>query len=193
SRRRADPIAQTGDANGLRAMLAAEECAVLLEAVPDDADAAVLAGRRQRMDRALEAVEGVGGAVHGHLKRLVVVVSTSFTSGHDNLTALAWFGGLEAITPPCRGRFRPFCGPMAALFCPRSRRIPHFCGKRGGKPRPRGGTFCFAAGTNSQNSRARPRRHGGGWVGGQMSVFRLAAGVPALARGVAVVTALAAN
>src|SRR5215471_9070794 len=118
SRRRADTIAQAGDANGFRAMFAAEEGAVLLEAVPDDADATVLAGRRQRMDRALEAVEGVGGAVHGHLKRLVVVVSTGFTSGHDNLTALAWFGGLEAITPPCRGRFRPFCGPMAALFAP---------------------------------------------------------------------------
>jgi hypothetical protein len=58
SRRRADPIAQSGDADGLRAMLAAEKGAVLLEAVSDDADAAVLAGRRQRMDRAFEAVEG---------------------------------------------------------------------------------------------------------------------------------------
>src|SRR6516225_7859105 len=118
SRRRADMIAQAGDANGFRAMFAAEEGAVLLEAVPDDADATVLAGWRQRMDRALEAVEGVGGAVHGHLKRLVVVVSTGFTSGHDNLTALARFGGLEAITPPCRGRFRPVCAPAAALFAP---------------------------------------------------------------------------
>jgi hypothetical protein len=57
SRCRADPVAQTAYANGLRAMLAAEEGAVLLEAVPDDADAAVLAGRRQRMDRAFETVE----------------------------------------------------------------------------------------------------------------------------------------
>src|SRR5262249_50898244 len=54
-------------------------------------------------------------------------------------------------------------------------------------------TFCFATATNSQNPRARPRRHGGGWVGGQMSLFRLAAGVIALAIGAAVVTALAAN
>src|SRR5215831_6502316 len=61
SRRRADAVAQAGYANGLGAMLAAEEGAVLFESVADDADAAVLAGRRQRMDRALEAVEGVGG------------------------------------------------------------------------------------------------------------------------------------
>src|SRR5262249_47806910 len=60
SGRRADPIAQTGDANGLRAMLAAEEGAVLLETVPNDADAAVFAGRRQRMDRAFD----MGGTVH---------------------------------------------------------------------------------------------------------------------------------
>jgi len=76
-------------------MLAAKEGAVLLEAVPDDADAAVLAGRRQRVDRAFEAVEGVGGAVHGHLKRLVVVVSAGFASGHDNLATGCGFGGLR--------------------------------------------------------------------------------------------------
>jgi SGNH domain (fused to AT3 domains) len=34
------------------------------------------------MDRALEAVEGVGGAVHAHLKRLVVIVSAGFAYGH---------------------------------------------------------------------------------------------------------------
>src|SRR5262245_18582421 len=84
SRRRADAIAQAGYANGLGAVLAAEEGAVLLEPVADDADAAVLAGRRQRMDRAFEAVEGVGGTVHADLKRLVVVVSAGFTSRHDN-------------------------------------------------------------------------------------------------------------
>src|SRR5262249_45940535 len=50
-----------------------------------------------------------------------------------------------------------------------------------------------ATATNSQNPRARLRRNGGGWVGGQMSVSKLAAGVTALAIGAAVVTALAAN
>ena len=37
------------------------------------------------------------------------------------------------------------------------------------------------------------QRNGGGWVGGQMSVPKLAAGLLALAVGAAVVTALAAN
>ena len=37
------------------------------------------------------------------------------------------------------------------------------------------------------------RRNGGGWVGGQMSVPKLAAGLLALVIGAAVVTALAAN
>src|SRR3979411_538278 len=66
-------------------MLAAEERAVLLEPVTDDADAAVLAGRRQRMDCAFEAVKRVGGAIHAHLERLVVIVSARFASGHGNL------------------------------------------------------------------------------------------------------------
>jgi hypothetical protein len=74
-RRRADAIAQAGDADHLGAMLAAEECAVLFQPVADDADAAVLARRRQRVDRAFETVEGVGGAVHAHLERLVVIVA----------------------------------------------------------------------------------------------------------------------
>src|ERR1700754_3385289 len=88
---RAEAVAKSGDANHLGAMLAAEEGAVLFEAVTDDADAAVLAGWRQRVDRAFEAVEGVGGAVHAHLKRLVVLVSARFASGHGNLP-LAPFG-----------------------------------------------------------------------------------------------------
>src|SRR4029077_16045616 len=82
---RADAIAQAGDADHLGAMLAAEECAVLFQPVTDHADAAVLARRRQRVDRAFETVEGVGGAVHAHLECLVVIVSARFTSGHGSL------------------------------------------------------------------------------------------------------------
>jgi hypothetical protein len=37
------------------------------------------------MDRALEAIESVGRAVHTHLKRLVVVISARFAFGHDCL------------------------------------------------------------------------------------------------------------
>src|SRR5262249_11735877 len=80
--RRADTVAQSGDAGSLGAVLAAEESPFLLEAVAHDADAAILAFRRQRMDRTFEAVEGMGGTVHAHLERLVVIVPAGFTSGH---------------------------------------------------------------------------------------------------------------
>jgi hypothetical protein len=92
SGRRAEPVAQADDAGHLGAMLTAEERAVLLEPVADDADAAILAGRRQRMDRAFEAVEGMGGAVHAHLERLVVVVAAGFTSGHGDLASACRVG-----------------------------------------------------------------------------------------------------
>src|SRR5262245_23950317 len=86
----ADAVAQAGDASHLRAMLAAEEGAVLLQPVADDADAAVLAGRRQRVDRAFETVEGVRGSAHAHLERLVVIVPAGFTSGHGSNSR--WWG-----------------------------------------------------------------------------------------------------
>jgi hypothetical protein len=44
-------------------MLAAEEGALLLEPVADDADAASFACRRKGMNRAFEAVEGVPSIV----------------------------------------------------------------------------------------------------------------------------------
>src|SRR5260370_20231776 len=69
-------------------MLAAEEGALLLEPVADDAGAAILAFRRQRMNGAFEAVEGMGDPAHAHLERLVIIVATGFTSGHDDLAAV---------------------------------------------------------------------------------------------------------
>ena len=60
-------------------------CAFLFEPVADDVDSAISAGRSERMDRALKAVEGVSRAVHAHLKRLVVFISARFASGHDSL------------------------------------------------------------------------------------------------------------
>jgi hypothetical protein len=77
-------------------MVAAEERAVLLEPVADDPDAAMVAARGERMDGALEAVEGVGGSVHAHLERLVVVVSARLAPGHDRLPKVV--GGLTVIT-----------------------------------------------------------------------------------------------
>jgi hypothetical protein len=64
-RRVADAVAQARHAGLLGAMLAAEEGPLLLQSVADDPDAAILACRRQRMNGAFEAVEGViaGGSL----------------------------------------------------------------------------------------------------------------------------------
>src|SRR5215207_2208914 len=49
----------------------------------DDFAATVLAARRERVHRTLEAIEGVRIAPrHGHFKRLIVLVAADFTSGH---------------------------------------------------------------------------------------------------------------
>ena len=84
--------------------------------LPNDSRAAMFAGRRQGMDRAFETVEGVGGTVHADLKCLVVVVSTGFTSRHDNPRKWLWFWGLAVITPRRRAGSGRFCVPMAALL-----------------------------------------------------------------------------
>ena len=69
-------------------MLAAKEGALLLEAVTDNPDAAMRAGRRQCMDRAFEAVERVGLATLDHLKRLVVIVPAGFADCHDTISLI---------------------------------------------------------------------------------------------------------
>src|SRR5690242_19488383 len=76
------PVLQTLDAFAFGAVIAAEERAAFLEAVAEDAAAAVLAARRQRLDRTLEAVERVRPSIHRHLKRLVVVVAAGFAGRH---------------------------------------------------------------------------------------------------------------
>ena len=67
----------------LGAMLATIKAARLLHAVPHDPDSAVIAGRCERMNGALEAVVGMRLAVHRDLKGLVVVVAAGFTCSHD--------------------------------------------------------------------------------------------------------------
>jgi hypothetical protein len=61
-------------------MDAAEDSAVVLDPMPDDAAAAMGVGGRERLDRAFEAVEDHGAAAHGDLEALVVVVAALFTS-----------------------------------------------------------------------------------------------------------------
>ena len=83
-------VAQADHSLDLGAMLATEECAFLFEPVTDDMNTTIVAGRGQRMDRALKAIKGVRRAIHAHLKRLVVVISAGFASGHDCLSF--WLG-----------------------------------------------------------------------------------------------------
>src|SRR5262245_61098848 len=71
------------------AMRAAVEAAGRLDAVPDDLAAAVLAHRRQPVDRALEGVEGVRGAADANLERLVVIVTTDVASSHGGSSLFA--------------------------------------------------------------------------------------------------------
>jgi hypothetical protein len=59
-----------------------EDFAVRFDAVPDDAAIAVWANRRQRVDRALEAVEGVTLSAHDYFKRLVILVFANFAFRH---------------------------------------------------------------------------------------------------------------
>src|SRR5271165_2266072 len=93
-------------------MITTEEDAFLLQPVTDNMNAAIVAGRSQRMDRALEAVEGVGRAVHAHLKRLVVVIAAGFASGHGGLP-FAW-RGLLSYNPRRTARV-PFGSPSLRL------------------------------------------------------------------------------
>jgi hypothetical protein len=74
-------------------MLATEEGTFLFEPVTDNMNAAIVAGWSEGMDRTLEAIEGVGLAVHAHLKRFVVVVSAGFASGHDVLPSVEGCSG----------------------------------------------------------------------------------------------------
>src|SRR5262249_62106940 len=67
SGRRADAVAQAGNARPLGAMLAAKESPFLLEPVAHDADPASLAFWRQRLDRTFEHVKCMGGTGHRYL------------------------------------------------------------------------------------------------------------------------------
>src|SRR5687767_2593311 len=70
---------------GVRAVRAAVEGVVRLDAVADDLAAAVGADGRQLVDRALEAVERVGDSGGHDLKRHVIVVAAHFALGHGEL------------------------------------------------------------------------------------------------------------
>ncbi|HTO03739.1 MAG TPA: hypothetical protein VL069_08555 [Opitutus sp.] len=62
---------------------AAEDQAGDFHAVSDDADAAVLAGGRERVDRAFETIEHMRDVVPTDFETLVVIVSANFTGRHN--------------------------------------------------------------------------------------------------------------
>ena len=63
-------------------MRAAVERAIRFDAMSHDFAMAVRARRRQQMNRALEAVEGVRRVALQHLEGLVVVIAAHFTLSH---------------------------------------------------------------------------------------------------------------
>ena len=70
-------------------MDAAENLSASFNAVPDNPAIAMRANRRQRVDGALEAVEGVVLAADDHFKRLVVFVLTNFACTHTQMFSRA--------------------------------------------------------------------------------------------------------
>jgi hypothetical protein len=81
---RLDAVTQTGDAILLGAVIAAVKSAACFQTVPDDPNAAMLAGWRQRVDRALETVKRMGLAPHNNVEGLVVIVATGFAGWHEH-------------------------------------------------------------------------------------------------------------
>jgi hypothetical protein len=69
-------------ASGAGAVHAAKDLSARFDAVADDTAVAVGANRRQRMDCALEAIEGVTLSAHDDFKRLVIFVLANFACRH---------------------------------------------------------------------------------------------------------------
>jgi hypothetical protein len=66
-------------------MIAAEHCPAFLQAMPDDSNTAVGAGRRKLVDGTFEAVKRVGFIRNDYLKSFIVVVPASITFRHTLL------------------------------------------------------------------------------------------------------------
>jgi hypothetical protein len=94
-----------------RAMRAAEEGPVGLDAVPDNPTAAMVADRRQLVDGALEAVEDVSVTGRDNFECQVIVVATHFALGHG------WPRDLEMEERRCKARARGLGGRSSARLC----------------------------------------------------------------------------
>jgi hypothetical protein len=66
-------------------MDATENLSVRFNAVPDDSAIAMRANRRQRVDRALKAVEGMVFATNDYFECLVILIFANFTCSHTQI------------------------------------------------------------------------------------------------------------
>ena len=93
------PIDDLPHAAPPRAVRAAEVLAARLDAVPDDRTLAVEAARRERLDRALEGVERVGGPTDRDLERFVIGVAAALTWRHGPEVCNEHAGAPAALAP----------------------------------------------------------------------------------------------
>ena len=77
-------------------MNAAIDLPIGFHTVPHDPAVAVWADRRQRVDRAFEAIECVMFSGYDHLKRLVIFIFANFACSHTQI--LSRVGGFAAVS-----------------------------------------------------------------------------------------------
>jgi len=75
-------VLQLRFAGRARAVDATENLSVRFDAMSDDPAVAMRANRCQRVDRALEAVEGVMLPANDYFERLVILIFANFTCSH---------------------------------------------------------------------------------------------------------------
>jgi hypothetical protein len=79
---RSRAVFQLRFAGRTRAVDATENLSVRFNAVPDNPAVAVGTNRRQRVDRALEAIEGVTLPANDNFERLVIFIFANFACSH---------------------------------------------------------------------------------------------------------------
>src|SRR5437870_739431 len=100
-------------------MRAAEACPLGLDSVPKNPAAAMIARRRQRLDRAFKAVERVRLAVHDDVECLVIVVTAGFALWHGNAPIKLRAARVGAAKGhPRRGTRRPLSAGLHAKSVP---------------------------------------------------------------------------
>src|SRR5687767_2711432 len=87
--------------------------------MPDDPAAAMAAHRGQQVDRAFEAVEGVGLPTQGQLEALVVVVAAVVADSHESTSGVrvAVRAGDVRGGARCTGESLPACCLLPVACC----------------------------------------------------------------------------